>query len=401
MNKGLFYRLLSPWLYSLALLLLAPALLAAERPHVYSGTLGKMPIVVELDLSDPGEISGRYFYRKYHHDIPLSGQVVGDTVLNLQEGAEDYQHTSRPQFHLDKRDKSALKGQWEGPGGKVFKVILAETPIESPPAGSDPFWYEIYERSPYDFERLKGLSLRQEKQQDFMGYKLQWWLEPVSKIRMFEVVSGYPEVQLSLINRQLRARLWSEVIGYHSCMLGGSAMGADYLQTVTPRLLSKNIVSLSIFTSYSCGGAHPDFGDSPLNLNARTGEQLGLEDVLWLGDGPAFHYRDAGQDEGVESAVDFNIVADYRREKFVPWLIAELQEVAPEEMRKPAAQEDECDYSDPEVWNFPAWYFTAEGIYFYPYFPRVMRPCDGPEWPIVPYSSIQEHPGRVDLSLPD
>lgn len=399
MNKGLFYRLLSPWLYSLALLLLAPALLAAERPHVYSGTLGKMPIVVELDLSDPGGISGRYFYRKYHHDLQLTGALDGQH-LTLHEGKEEYGEKPRPQLRLN-RTVDGWQGQWQNSQGKRFAVTLVEQPIEEPPAGADPFWFSVYKQSPYEFLRLKELPLQPGKQQEFMGYTLQWWTEPVSKLSAFEVVSGYPQMQREQINQQLRARLRKDVIAYHQCKLNGSSGWSEYSQKVTPRLLTADIVSLSIFTNYDCGGAHPDFGDSPLNLNARTGEQLGLEDVLWLGDGPAFHYRDAGQDEGVESAVDFNTVADYRREKFVPWLIAELQEVAPEEMRKPAAQEDECDYSDPDVWNFPAWYFTAEGIYFYPYFPRVMRPCDGPEWPIVPYSSIQEHPGRVDLSLPD
>jgi len=34
---------------------------AAEPAHVLTGTLGKSPIVVELDLANPDEISGRYF----------------------------------------------------------------------------------------------------------------------------------------------------------------------------------------------------------------------------------------------------------------------------------------------------------------------------------------------------
>lgn len=54
----------------------------------------------------------------------------------------------------------------------------------------------------------------------------------------------------------------------------------DYAQTVTPRLLTPTRVSVSVFTSYVCGGAHPDFGDAPINLDAQTATPLTLEDIL-------------------------------------------------------------------------------------------------------------------------
>lgn len=397
MNKGLFFRLLSPWLYSLAVLFSAPALYAAERPHVYSGHLGKMPIVVELDLSDPDEISGRYFYRKYHHDLQLTGALDGQH-LTLHEGKEEYGEKPRPQLQLD-RTANGWQGQWQSPQGKRFAVNLIEQPIEEPPAGADPFWFSIYEQSPYEFLRLKELPLQPSKQQEFMGYTLRWWTEPVSKLSTFEVVSGYPETQRELINQQLRARLRKDVIAYHQCKLNGSSGWSEYSQKVTPRLLTADIVSLSIFTNYDCGGAHPDFGDAPLNLDARTGEPLELEDVLWLGDGKAFHYIRTGLGEDPASTVGFKEFSTYRNEIFAPWLVAELQKIAPIEMG--SAAEVECAFSDPQFWDFPSWYFTEKGIYFDPIYPRVARACEGPEWSVLPYHVIKQHSGGIKLKLPD
>lgn len=397
MNKGLFFRLLSSWLYSLALFLMAPALLAAERPHVYSGKLGNMPIVVELDLSDPGEISGRYFYRKYHHDLQLAGVLDGQH-LTLYEGQDEYGEKPRPRLQLS-RTADGWQGQWQSPQGKRFAVSLAEQPIEEPPAGSDPFWSTLHEQAPYEFLRLRELPLQAGKQQEFMGYTLQWWTEPVSKISLFEVLSGYLIPQRELINQQLRARLRQEVISYYRCKLYGGTGWSEYSQTVTPRLLTADIVSLSIFTSYDCGGAHPDFGDSPLNLNARTGELLGLEDVLWLGDGKPFHYIRTGLGEDPASTVGFKEFSSYRNETFAPWLVAELQKIASIEMG--SATEAECAFSAPEFWDFPIWYFTVKGIYFDPIYPRVARACQGRGWWVLPYHVVKQHPGGVGLKLPD
>ncbi|MOA51998.1 hypothetical protein D3C78_1752160 [compost metagenome] len=79
--------------------------------------------------------------------------------------------------------------------------------------------------------------------------------------------------------------------------------------------------------------------------------------------------------------------------------MAELQKIAPIEMG--SAAEVECAFSDPQLWDFPSWYFTAKGIYFDPIYPRVARACEGPEWSVLPYHVIKQHPGGIKLKLPD
>jgi hypothetical protein len=394
MNKGMFRC------HLLAFILLAfpPALFGAEGLQLYSGMLGKMAIVVELDLRDPEQVTGRYFYRKYCHDLALKGKLQGQQ-LSLLEGRSADDDGRRPELRL-RRIAQGWQGEWLGPQGKRLVVTLTQPFVEGPPAGAETFWYRIYEKSPYEFLRLKESSLRPGKRQSFMGHDLQWWSEPVSGLASFEILDGYPQTQLDLINQRLRERLWEEVISYHACKLNAGTDWSEFQQTVTPRLLSADIVSLSIFTSYDCGGAHPDFGDAPLTLNARTGEPLGLEDLLWVGEGPAFHYREARNREPDADSVSFDVFSRYRNQHFAPWLVEQWRRIAPDDV--PASGEDvECAYADPDMWDYPSWYLSEKGIVFDPIFPRVARACEGPEWSVLPYVLIRQHPGGVDLALPD
>jgi hypothetical protein len=399
MPKGLFRSVV-------VLCLSSPlTLYAADAPHLYTGTLGKMSIVLELDLNDPAEVTGRYFYEKYHTDLALNGVLKGND-LTLTEGLDDDTGKVLPELRLHQNGEGGWRGDWKGSQGKNFKIELSEQQVPAPPAEAEAGWQAIYQQSPYDYLRLKDLPLEAGKEQTFMGYTLQWWTEPQSKLSMFEVTSGYTPEQRQRINQQLRSRLWSEVVGYHACLLQGSRFGAQFLQTVTPEVLSSAIVSVSVFTSYDCGGAHPDFGDSPLNLDANTGKPLSLEDVLWVGKGQPFHYDDrdshTGQTQDQDpSAISFETFSDYRSKEFAPWLVSQLQALDAENMKKHSAEdEDQCNFNDPDIWSFPAWYFKPAGLYFGPSFARVMRACDSPSWALLPYDVVRQHPGGVGVELP-
>lgn len=384
----------------LMITLLSLPALAEEPPVVYAGTLGKTSIVVELDLNKPDEVTGRYFYQKYRLDLPLNGALDGQE-LKLQEGLDDFDDTPRPELTLTKDENGDWQGSWTNPQGKTLPVKLQ--PAQLPAAATDDgYLSSLIHTDPYEYLRLSALQLKAGKNENFMGYQLQWWTEPQSKISFFEIVSGYPEASLPAINQKLRARLWQEVSGWHACMLGASRFGqGEYQQTVTPKFMSPDVVSISVFTSYDCGGAHPDFGEAPINLNAKTAETLTLEDVIWVGDGAPFHYLNA-EDRALtgKNDVDFDTFAQYRDKKWAPWLVKQLTAAYPQQMKKPTEEsEDDCDYSDPSVWQFPAWYFTQKGLYFDPTFARVMRSCEGPEWSVLPWSAMKGHAGSTAINL--
>lgn len=376
-------------------LLSSPLLHAAGNIQVLEGLLGRMPIVVEL-RQDEDRVEGRYFYRKHLLDLPLEGSVTAGG-LQLQEGYERFGEP-RAELTLKPAANGGWKGEWNSPQGRRFVVQLGEVQLEALPAGADAFWVELYEREPYEFIRLLASSERQAlREETVLGRRLQWRRDEVSGVELFELLDGYTPAQREKINLRLRERFWQEVMAFHQCQLGGSGMGSEFDQHVTPHLFGQQAISLSLFTSYFCGGAHPDFGDAPLTIEIDSGKELTLEEVLWIGDGKPFRYDYRDDSANPErNDTDFSTYARYRREQLAPWLVEQFTRLYPEQMQ-PGETDDDCDYSDAEIWRFPSWYLTDQGIYLGPSFARVARACEYPEWSVLPYEAIRQQPGRVKL----
>ncbi|MCX7126527.1 hypothetical protein [Aeromonas sp.] len=364
-------------LLGLGCLLLA---MAAQAGEVYQGKVGRMPVVMTLDASSDGTVSGRYFYRKYRKDIPLSGKWEGKNLL-LSEGWNN----SEPEkiaMRLE-RAGNGLRGEWVGKKPiSIVLTIVDGRAIQIP----DPVLASWRQRDPYELLRLEGLSLKTNKSEPFQGYGLQWLQEPQSNITLFRITSGLPAEQLGKLNHVLADRQWSEVASYFQCM--SSPMGGEFDQTVTPHLISPNLLSASIFTGYFCGGAHPDFGDSPLNIDVATGEVLALEDLLWVGSGAPVKFDKKSYDPAE---------SDYKAKSLAPWIVKEFQRLYPNEM---VPDPEECNYADPSVWEYASWYMTENGIVLDPSFPRVERNCELTEWSILPWSVIKQHPGRLSRLIP-
>jgi hypothetical protein len=256
-------------------------------------------------------------------------------------------------------------------------------PTIDPP---DSYLLQLKEKDAFEFVRLADLKLQRGKRERFMGYALQWMVEPGSKIAIPLIEDGYSDPQREKINRLLRARLWEEVSNYYECVGAGNLRsGGNYDQTVTPRLINGRVVSFSIFTEYYCGGAHPDSGDSPITLDTRTGKELTLEDVVWVGKGKPVHYEAAERRVGGR---DFDAFATYRTRYLAPWLVRQVLAVD-----KTAFGEHECHLEDSRYWQFPGWYLTRKGIGVTPSVPHVMAACTN-SW-VIPYAVLRSHPGVI------
>lgn len=377
---------------------LIPSVHADDGRRVFTGTLGKMPIVVELNITQQDEVTGRYFYEKYHRDLPLSGALQNGT-LTLTEGNNRY-GDDKPLSTLELEETgSGWQGEWKSPQGKKLPVKLIEARLTAPTSSTLPFIAALPYSEPYEYLRLQGLKLKPAKKENFMGYDLQWWTEPETKISLFSVESGLSKDDQQRVNQQLLGRLWNEVISYHGCQLQGGE-NVDFMQQAQPKMISPAVVSLNISTSYYCGGAHPDFGDSPLNIDVKTGHPLSLEDVLWVGEGkPLLHAeRDSLGDEPL-SKDESNARYQYVSKELVPWVIKQFTALYPTEMKTPTG-DDDCNFQDESIWGTSPWYFTEKGLYLGAYFARVQRSCDRPDWSILPYSLVKQHPGAVKLQLP-
>lgn len=300
-------------------LLTAFSVSAEQEPRsVYTGVIGAQAVVVELSIEDDDSIVGRYFYRRYHNDIALSGTKSADGRLNLYENRRAENPIATSSITLYQVQDGSLKGQWRSVGGKTQPVQLTLAQDLKEQKDDTPYLQALRQENPYDYLRIAASSLTKEREQTFMGYHLQWWKEPVSGIRLFSVLSGYPQGSLKKINEHLRDRLWKSVVDYHGCLYGGlqsSAGEADFSQTVTPSYFSKSVLSAKVFTHFYCGGAHPDFADFPINLDVKQARELSLEDVLWLGKGEAIYYDEQGRGNAT-----FDEFSDYRSRLLAPGL---------------------------------------------------------------------------------
>lgn len=365
------------------------SLWAENGTQVYTGTLGKTPIVLEVNTNS-GE--GRYFYQKYRQDLVLSGAKDGDELV-MDEGEDEDE--PRPKIRL-KPMPEGWSGEWTSPKGKVLKIELQQARLAPVSSETLPYLAQLHDKSPYEYLRLQGLKLKQGQTQNFMGYTLQWWSEPQSNIALFEVVSGYtPEVR-QRVNQQLMAGLWRGVVEYFGCTVHGAA--GSYAQTSQPMLMAPSVMSVVTSSEYYCGGAYPDQNNAAINFDTRTGNALTLEDVLWVGQGKPLHF-DENRDE--YSSSSFDEYSEYRSKELAPWLVAQLLKLYPKDMtEKPNVEENSCQYNDDYPWNYPGWYFAETGIKLEPSFAHVAAVCREIGWSVLPYNLVKQHPGGVAVQLP-
>lgn len=354
-----------------------------------SGQVGKADIVMEFDDNDPAQVEGRYFYRQYHKDIALSGTVKNHQLTLYENVPYAEKPTSQPRLQLTKNRQGGWQGHWIGKDGKLIPVSLSNASIPGSTANEPAIFGELRRSSPYDLLRLTGLKLRQDKTDRFMGYAMQWQVEPSSGMRLFHITSGYPADSLKQINQVLDNRLWQSVNDFYQCMSYATrSAGYDHDQTVTPSFFNPQVVSVSVFTSYYCGGAHPDFSDNPINLDVATGKTLQLEDIFWLGKGTPPKDNDA--DKAAQEALQ-----SYRETQLAPWLAKTFTQLYSKQFG-----DNDCDYSNAEYWTFPNWRLTEKGLYISPSYPRAARVCEYPDWPIVPYKLVNQHRGPTKIRLP-
>lgn len=366
-------------------LFVSTATWADSGAQVYTGTLGKSPIVLEINTRT-GE--GRYFYKKYRKDLALDGAMDGETLV-LKEGSR--MENFRPTLRLQPT-RNGWSGEWTSTAGKKLKIELTPAIIPEVPADASPFLASLHDKYPYEYLRLQGVTLKKGKTETFMGYTLQWWSEPQTETSLFEVVSGYSPEERQRINQQLMARLWGEVSSSYGC-------GGSYAQSSQPLLMTPSVMSVRISTDYYCGGAYPIQSNDTLNFDIKTGKRLTLDDVLWVGQGKPLHYEqseefDAGSPGASESW------SNYRTTEWAPWVVAQLLKLYPSEMTVTPEGENDCGYDEDYPWQVPGWYFTEQGIKLEPSYPHVAAVCGFVDWSVLPYSVVKQHPGGVALQLP-
>lgn len=325
---------------SLRLAALAAALLAATSAHAleartYRGTLGKLPVILEItDLLPDGRVEGRYAYEKQGVDIPLHGKATGKAGLSLEEEAPCTVKLCAPLSGDDGARKpgpigadwtltlseKAITGTWKDrKSGKSLPLSLSyvgSREIAGEIGPDTPIVVDYLapgERAadyPYDFLKLKG-PYRKGTVQEFNG----------STFRIDEddrIGVGYPVIETLKSGNPDAANAWlldrriGMVLRDYACMAKAyQGFGwFEYLdrgdepyrseQSGRLEYLSDRLVGVTEGGSFFCGGAHPDNSITYRLGNVATGESIEPESLV-----RGFTFRDYdGKDMKPEEATE-------------------------------------------------------------------------------------------------
>ena len=345
---------------------------AQEASYYLQGTVGSYPIAMRISCFEDSSCSDtRYYYKKVLKDIVLDGNRNGKhfTLHTSEYNKEAVRET----FDLQQQGDETFTGSWTS-GNKKLPVKLSSiktAAIHHPYKSAKEVGKEAVADA-YEYLRSSLLSFVRDSVTKYKNKELVWLHEKGSGFSFFRLGNGFSTVQLQKINPLLEAIHLENAMNQLSC---SSPWGGSIDFTVDVSYLDNNLFAFHIFASWSCGGAHPDFGGNGYLIELNTGRQFDIDDIL------AF-------DTSVttEARSGFDKYSQYRSDFFAPKLMALMSKVHGFEAPK---SEEDCDYTDVEIWDFPSWKFTPEGIEFTPIFGRVMRACENAY--LLPFGQLQPY----------
>ncbi len=345
---------------------------AQEASYYLQGTVGSYPIAMRISCFEDSSCSDtRYYYKKVLKDIVLEGRRNGKHFI-LHTSEYNKEAVSET-FDLRQQQDEVFTGTWTS-GNKKLPVKLAAIKISAIHHPYQPV-KEISKEAAtdaYEYLRSSLLTFVRDSVTKHKNKELVWFHEKKSSFSFFRLGNGFSALQLQKINPLLEAIQLENAMSQLSC---SSPWGGSIDFTVDVSYLDNNLLAFHIFASWSCGGAHPDFGGTGYLLELNTGRRFDIDDIL------AF---DASVT--TEARSGFDKYSQYRSDFFAPKIMALMSKAHGFEAPK---SEDDCDYTDVDIWDFPSWRFTPEGIAFTPIFARVMRACEN-EF-LLPFDQLQAY----------
>jgi hypothetical protein len=327
---------------------------------VLEGTIGQFPVVMQVD-----DNWVYYFYKSKRKGIQLNKIVNANGRMVLVRKDEDASGKETIFEKIDiqrtaNRSLNEWKGSWSDKKGIQLKVYLKKIDTTKYAFQNIPdLDFSSNEERIYSKARLYGLFFVADSVTRTGKYEIEWRHEPVSKVQSIRVRSGFPTSLLGKINAVLRKKEFTSLNGYFECssMIGPDKKG-EYDSWINSYFITDNYLSVRARLNTYCGGAYPGAGDASFTIDTKTGKEITAITELFPFDG----------------ATIVNI----------------LTKLYPAEMKKPAA-DDDCDYSNPENWENPEWYFTSRGLYLGTSFPHVLNSCNGTEFSVIPYTVLKQY----------
>lgn len=348
------------------------------QDYLLKGTLGRSTVVMDLIVSG-GDAEVTFFYSTTCSDVTLKGirTAGGVAVYSTHRSflvGKNYD-TSESIILKQNPDKT-WSGTWADKKGKKQPMSLAPLDIATikHPFADLPIVKQFKAIEPYEFVRSSMLPVERDANPTTKGkFKFKYIRLKGTSVKLLFLTDGLETTMMSKINNMMVNKFIEFACSYCSCAASIGAPSYEY--SIDHLYISENILSVYVTFQYFCKGEpHADGGEEPINIDMKTGEELELEDVLYLS-------KVAVPEPGSPKWFI------YREKVYVPQLVALLQGLHPKQM----AYKEDCDYNPVKRWINPEWYINEKGLYISPVFPREIAPCRNPEWSFVPFKSVSEH----------
>ncbi len=333
---------------------------SGQNRFMLEGTIGKSPIVMLLEI-DKGSAFVTYYYKKYPHDIELEGDQSADGVINVKKGSYDFKGEMDTvyeslQIH-ELANKTGWEGTWKERKGSVLPIKLTGLKTENYLQTKNASFHFVNDSTSFDGK-----------------FHLQWNHETGSTIKSFKILTGYTDSILRKINSVIKEKQIEQVNNFFSCAGRKNNIG-DFEYTISNVFLSETLISIHANAFWLCGIGHPNSGDMSFTIDAIRGTEIKELDDL-------FNFKEGKLKYSPDSLFD-----DDRGR----CIVNVLTKLYPREMAKPTDPSQYCNYSKPSYWNYPVWHFTTKGLYIGPTFNHGAASCEGPDFPIIPYSLLPQY----------
>ena len=367
-------------LFSIVLIIIFCQFVFSQDKYDLKGTLGNLPIYMafedytQLGNSQDNEITDvRYFYTTSLKDIVLRGNKVGNQ-FSFENDDE--------KIILVKNKKGEFTGTWENKKNqKKLAVNLSRNIIQEK---NEPLQqkYEIIDsliksNDVYTYSKVGYIKLKRDSVATYKGKEFVWFSEEHCSAPYFRLGNGFSKKQLETINPILDNLHMQNILGQLSCSTEYNYSEGNGIETtIDLTYLDQNLLGFEDFSSWDCGGAHPDFGGTGYLLDLNSGKSYDINDIL------AFDKSVTTEEKG-----GFDAYSDYQEKYFAPNIVKLM--INQHDFTESTDEEDVCDYTEEEYWDFPSWSYTEQGIYFTPHFYRAARGCDEPF--LLPFSVLKKY----------
>ncbi|MBP1224213.1 hypothetical protein [Flavobacterium sp. 1355] len=343
-----------------------------DKTYYLEGTLDKSKIFMTVQVyksDNETSLNAVYFYRNSLKDIKLEGKLKDGNNFTFYFKPGDI---ITEKFYL-KKSGNNFDGFWYDAKEKQLAVHLE-------PVNFDNYKSNITIR--FDDERLnlvkyKFLEFKKQKTTIYNNKEIIWYSEKHCSSDFFRLGNNFSEKNKAVINPVLEEIHIQNTLNQLSCSSSFEYSNGQGIEGSTSiKFLNANLLGFEIFSSYYCGGAHPDFGGSGYLIDLNSGKNYEIDDII------AFD-----KSATTEKESDFSAFSKYRSTYFAPKLLAVLN--SQEHFEKPKNTDDDpCDYTNEEYWDFPSWSYTEKGIEFTPIFYRAARSCE--ESFLVPFEKLKK-----------